>query len=498
VKETEPTDAQSVAADKAALTWDAIKGMNTAQDNVTVDLAVLPTEGAYGSMIIWYSYDNAISDAGVVTRPAYGTGDATFMFGATIGKGTEYDEVIFTLTVKEAENPDLIAVNADKAALIWDSFKGANDSMDDVTADLGNLLSAGANGSSIVWSSDNTSVVSITGTVTRPVYGEGDATVILTATISKGTASDTAIFTLNVKELPQSDAQAVAADKAALKWSDIEGSNAAQTNVTVNLALLSTGACGTTIVWYSNDTSIISNDGIVTRPAYGNGDAFVTITAVISKGTETGSKEFQLTVKELPPVVHNVSVTGGTADPASGVAGTIVTLTADAVSAGKQFRAWIVVSGNVTITNNTFTIGSANVVIKAEWEYGITVGATETWKKDAANGHTITVYGNLEDHTDVKVNGVSLTKNDHYTATSGSTIITLSKDYLTGLSNGVHNIEIIFNDGSVLTTLTISDADTTGDPEGSSDGSSITGILIICIIVLAAAGFCVYWFLIRK
>ena len=55
------------------------------------------------------------------------------------------------------------------------------------------------------------------------------------------------------------------------------------------------------------------------------------------------------------------------ANPASGRSGTVVTLAATA-NEGYRFGAWQVVSGGVTVENNQFTIGTADVEIKALFE----------------------------------------------------------------------------------------------------------------------------------
>lgn len=90
-------------------------------------------------------------------------------------------------------------ITLDKDALIWDSIKGTNDAAGNVTADL-TLPVAGAHGTTIVWSSDNTSVVADDGAVTRPGYSQGDTTVTLTATISMtGGTAQTKSFILTVK-----------------------------------------------------------------------------------------------------------------------------------------------------------------------------------------------------------------------------------------------------------------------------------------------------------
>jgi hypothetical protein len=102
VKIPSMTDAEKVAADKAALTFDAIKNQNTAPSNITGNLVTLPATGANGSAINWSSSDpSTVSSSGSVTRPANGTGDKTVTLTATITSGAASDTVVFSLTVKE-------------------------------------------------------------------------------------------------------------------------------------------------------------------------------------------------------------------------------------------------------------------------------------------------------------------------------------------------------------------------------------------------------------
>jgi len=99
---------------------------------------------------------------------------------------------------------DANAVTVDKAALTWSVIQGSNTAEDNVTANLAILPATGVNGATISWSSSKAAVISNTGTVTRPPFGKGDTAVTLTATISKGTSSDTVVFNLTVKESAQS------------------------------------------------------------------------------------------------------------------------------------------------------------------------------------------------------------------------------------------------------------------------------------------------------
>ena len=72
----------------------------------------------------------------------------------------------------------------------------------------------------------------------------------------------------------------------------------------------------------------------------------------------------------IPPIPkYTVTVTNdgngsATADTTSGIAGTVIKLTATPAD-GYEFDCWKVVSGGVTVTNSQFTIGTANVEIRA-------------------------------------------------------------------------------------------------------------------------------------
>jgi hypothetical protein len=104
-----------------------------------------------------------------------------------------------TVVIPDA-TADSKAVALDKAVL--DIGYANGDSVSQVTKSL-ILNASGTNGSTITWNSSVPLIVSTDGTVTRPSYTSGDATVTLTASISKGAAADTKTFTLKV--LKQSD-----------------------------------------------------------------------------------------------------------------------------------------------------------------------------------------------------------------------------------------------------------------------------------------------------
>ena len=186
---------------------------------------------------------------------------------------------------------DQESVAADKAAL--DIGYADTDSATSVTQDM-TLPTTGASGTTISWTSSDTTVIADTGEVTRPAANAADATVTLTATITKNTESDTKEFTLTVlKDAGLSDTESVAAAKTALVITYAQGDS--ETSVTQDMTLPTTGASGTTITWTSSDTTVIASDGTVIRPA---ADATVTLTATIEKNGVSDTKTFTLTVKK--------------------------------------------------------------------------------------------------------------------------------------------------------------------------------------------------------
>ena len=88
------------------------------------------------------------------------------------------------------------------------------------------------------------------------------------------------------------DAQAVAAAKAALSIGYQPGDG--PSSVTQNLTLPITGLDACTVSWSSSDPSI-GADGTVTRPI--TGDLPVTLTATISSNSASDTKAFIVTVK---------------------------------------------------------------------------------------------------------------------------------------------------------------------------------------------------------
>ncbi|WP_328744309.1 family 43 glycosylhydrolase [Streptomyces sp. NBC_00285] len=233
-----------------------------------------------------------------ITPGAIGSGSTTANYiGKSVYSGDKllkgrirdfrvYDRALNTSEVEQLSLPIATqGVTDDKAALSLGDT-GA------VTADLDLPKTGTAGGSNISWASDNTQVVTDTGKVTRPTAGEPDGHATLTATLKKGTVTDTKSFDVTV--LPDFDDR-TATERAAQalgvkNLDDVRG----------NLTLPATGDYGTDVTWSSATPDVVSADGVVHRPAHGAGATTVDLTATVTKGEATATRTFTAKVPELP------------------------------------------------------------------------------------------------------------------------------------------------------------------------------------------------------
>ncbi len=157
-----------------------------------------------------------VNSSGIITDCYYLDTAADSSAGGTAGTATAmkhadtYENWDFTedwRIVEDVTYPILIwqSLTADECiiedweALNWDAVKGENSTESSVITGLF-LLTAGANGTAISWSSNDPDVIAVNGTVTRPSYSHGNKTVTLTAVISKdGGTERTKDFILTVK-----------------------------------------------------------------------------------------------------------------------------------------------------------------------------------------------------------------------------------------------------------------------------------------------------------
>ena len=110
--------------------------------------------------------------------------------------------------------------------------------------------------------------------------------------------------------------------------------------------------------------------GEISGTPAGEGTEVFTVMAVNALGEDI--KEFSITIAKAPETEYAVTVRDdghgtGSADPASATAGTEITLTATP-NASYHFKEWQVMSGDVTVRDDKFTMPSDNVEIKAIFE----------------------------------------------------------------------------------------------------------------------------------
>lgn len=154
------------------------------------------------------------------------------------------------------------------------------------------LPTTGSYATTISWQSSNPSVIATNGTVNRPASGQPNAHMTLTATVSKYFISKSISF--NVTVLSQlSDAQSVSIDSEELIL------NGNLQNLRSNLSLPLNGKEGSQIHWTSGDHTFLSNTGVILkRNPKGEGNKKVTLTATITKGTATSTKNFDIYIAE--------------------------------------------------------------------------------------------------------------------------------------------------------------------------------------------------------
>ena len=116
--------------------------------------------------------------------------------------------------------------------------------------------------------------------------------------------------------------------------------------------------------------SLNEDTGEISGTPAGEGTEVFTVMAVNDLGEDI--KEFSITIAKAPETEYAVTVRDdghgtGSADPALATAGTEITLTATP-NAGYHFKEWQVMSGDVTVRDDKFTMPGSDVEVKAIFE----------------------------------------------------------------------------------------------------------------------------------
>ena len=282
VTEPPPPPPDSVTVSPSSTTLTAIG--DTAQLSATVYANGSTITGA---SIKWSSDDTSVatvSTSGLVT--AQGNGTATITAKATKNGGSASGTATVKVTEPPPPPPDSVTVSPSSTTLtaIGD------------TAQLSATVYANGStitGASIKWSSDDTSVATVSTSGLVTAQGNGTATITAKATKNGGSASGTA--TVKVEEPPPPpDSVTVSPSSTTLAVGNTEQLSA---TVYANGSTIT----GASIKWSSDDTSVatVSTSGLVT--AQGNGTATITAKATKNGGSASGTATVKVTETPLPP-----------------------------------------------------------------------------------------------------------------------------------------------------------------------------------------------------
>lgn len=100
--------------------------------------------------------------------------------------------------------------------------------------------------------------------------------------------------------------------------------------------------------------------------------------------------------------------------------------------------------------------------------YKFIEGANGSWTKNSGQDLGFKTNGKFSRFTGVKVDG-TLIGNEKYTAVSGSTVVTLKKDYLETLSVGKHTLTVVYTDGECTTEFQVKAASATEDTKPGTE-----------------------------
>lgn len=204
---------------------------------------------------------------------------------------------IFLVACKPSDDTEEVFNEVlDTLALVYNG----EDTSSSVTQNL--TLPTSVRGVTITWVSSNTAVITNAGVVTRPTV---DTEVTLTATLTLGDFEDTKPFTVTVLGLadPEDALDAITITGAELTYD--ESTNRYTT--TANLVLPTT-SLGLTVVWTSTNSAVISANGTVVRPGFGESNSTVILTATIAEETRTFAVVvLALTVKPVTQILEEAS-----------------------------------------------------------------------------------------------------------------------------------------------------------------------------------------------
>ena len=316
VLEKPDTAADAVAEAMVEVDFARIAGDNTSESNIKSDLDLI-NAASNGVAISWKSSAAAVvSNAGLVSRPTPETGDQAINLTATFTQGQVSVDKVFELVVKAKVDVEA-AIASTLRDLSQETLLGNNTSPDEVRTNLDLPSTVGEFG--LTWASSNEAVIDPTGVVARPVVGEEDKIVTLTAKLSFEDFDKTKEFKFKVlaevdaRQEVLEEALQIMTEKWLLNTASYYTRGGLRQNLSLNfmtqsLNLPVTIADGRVILtWKSTgpayqDLSHLYNAGDdmvhfgVRRPAYTDGPSRVDLVATLEYDSLVEEKVFQATV----------------------------------------------------------------------------------------------------------------------------------------------------------------------------------------------------------
>lgn len=256
----------------------------------------LPATGLHGVTVTWVSANEAvIANDGTVTQPAKTAGDVEVALTATLTLGDEEYEIPFTVTVLAATDlNDAEKLNEAVVDLTVPSAAGS-----DLT-----LPAEGLHEVAIAWASSHEMYIMPDGTVMKPALEMGDVVVTLTATFTIGAETYEKDYEVTVTAGDEYSDEYLVNDALQVVLLTVSG------NVEMDFELAAQ-AKGYDITWTSANDDLLMIEGTtakVTRPESGVGNQDVVITASITIGEVTNTKDFTVSIKEKDPSLTYASI----------------------------------------------------------------------------------------------------------------------------------------------------------------------------------------------
>ena len=314
-----------------------------------------------------------------------------------------------------------------------------------------------------------------------------DATVVLTAGTNKYKATYTPVDTTNYKTITDIDIEVNVKNKFDVITS-VDGGNGTITPSKIGAVE------GTKIeITFTPNTGYMIDKVLVNTVE-------TTVTGNKIELTVNEEKEVVVSYKKIPFTVTVKDVDGATITPNGAVAvsyGEDKEFTITANSGYKLVKVLVdgtdktadMVGDTLKLTNITSNINLEVVVEKIVYE--VTEGANQKYTITKNNEAKFKINADFRLFDDGKVYvDNELVDPKNYTAESGSTIITLKKEFVDTLSVGEHTLKVLFNNGGeAITTFNVAKVTVPTDNPNTGDNIGfyiISGILTI--VGLAGAG----------